>query len=39
MLFSQLRYFEKGQDIYYKKQPSSYAISTYAMFFEDTMMT
>jgi hypothetical protein len=38
MLFSQLRYFEIAQDIYYKKQPPSYAISTYAMFFEDTMI-
>ena len=37
-LFSQLRYFEIAQDIYYKKQPPSYAISTYAMFFEDTMI-
>ena len=37
MLFSKLRYFEIAQDIYYKKQPSSYAISTYAMVFEVTM--
>ena len=37
-LFSQLRYFEIAQDIYYKKQPPSYAISTYALFFEDTMI-
>ena len=27
-----------AQDIYYKKQPPSYAISTYARFFEDTMI-
>ena len=38
MLFSQLRYFEIAQDIYYKKQPPSYAFLTYARFFEDTMI-
>ena len=38
MLFSKLRYFEIAQDIYYKKQPSSYAISTYATFSEDTLI-
>ena len=37
-LFLQLRYFETAQDIYYKKQLPSYAISTYARFFEDTMI-
>ena len=30
--------FEIEHDIYYKKQLSSYAILTYARFFEDTMI-